>query len=313
METNPTWTNLFGTIERRAVMGTYFSDHTMLKPGAIHLANGGYLVLNIRDLLIPPGVWDAFKRVVRDKQIQLEDPAERLGYIAPQGLRPGPISLDLKVIVMGDEQLYRALSTYDYEDFWEMFKVKAEFDIQMDRNEENQAAYCAFICSTCENEGLLHFEDNGVAKVLEHAARLAGDQAKLSSRFGWLKDILIEADYWARKDGGLLIKDIHVKRALDERVFRLNLIEERIRRLISEGTLMVDVDGDVVGQANGLVVYDLGDFSFGRPVRITSRTFAGSRGVVNIERETQLSGRIHDKGVLILNPNPPNDGLGDSP
>ena len=300
IESNPTWGNLFGRIERRAFMGTYLSDHTMLKSGSIHQANGGYLVLNARDLLMNPGVWEGLKRIIRNKETRLEDPSEQFGLVIPQGLRPQPVPWDAKVIVTGDEALYRTLSTYDREDFWEMFKVKAEFDSQIDLTPENVAAYCAFICTICNVEGLLHADRSGVARVVEYGARLVSDQTKLSSRFGQLQDVLIEADYWARKDGASLITSEHVKNALDEKIHRLNLMEEKLRQLIAEGTLMVDVTGEVVGQMNGLVVYDLGDFSFGRPSRITAKTFAGRRGVINIEREAQLSGRIHDKGVLIL-------------
>ena len=300
IESNPNWGNLFGRIERRAIMGAYFSDHTMLKAGSIHQANGGYLVLNVRDLLQNPGVWEGLKRTIRNKETRLEDPAEQLGAIVPQGMRPQPMPWDAKLIVTGDETLYRTLSTYDQEDFWEMFKVKAEFDSQIDLTHDSVADYCAFICGTCEAEGLVHCDRNGVARVVEYGARLVADQTKLSTRFGQIKDLLIEADYWTRKDGALLIGGEHVRKALDEKVYRLNMVEEKLRRLIAEGTLMVDVDGEVVGQVNGLVVYDLGDFSFGRPARITAKTFAGRRGVINIEREAQLSGRIHDKGVLIL-------------
>ena len=204
------------------------------------------------------------------------------------------------MIVTGDDPLYRLLSSYDQEDFWELFKVKAEFDSQIDLTPESVADYCAFICGICQSEGLLHADRSGVAKIVEYGARLVADQTKLSSRFGQIQDLVIEGDYWARKDGRSLITGDHVKKALDEKVHRLNLMEEKIRRLIYEGTLMVDIEGEVVGQVNGLVVYDLGDFSFGRPARITAKTFAGRRGVINIEREAQLSGRIHDEGVLIL-------------
>ncbi len=309
IESNPTWGNLFGRIERRAFMGTYFSDHTMLKGGSIHHANGGYIVLNVRDLLMNSGVWEGLKRTIRNREARLEDPAETSGLMAPQGLRPQSMPWSAKVIVTGDEAVYRQLSTYDQEDFWEMFKVKAEFDSQIDLTPESVADYCAFICGTCESEELLHCDRSGVARIIEYGARLVADQTRLSTRFGQIKDLLIEADYWARKShpgpGGLdrashRITAEHVKRALDEKVYRLNLMEERLRRLISEGTIMINIDGEVVGQANGLVVYDMGDFSFGRPARITTRTFAGRRGVINIEREAQLSGRIHDKGVLIL-------------
>ncbi len=300
IESNPTWGNLFGRIERRAVMGAYFSDHTMLRAGSIHQANGGYLVLNVRDLLMNPGVWEGLKRAIRDKEVSLEDPAVQFGLIAPQGLRPQSIPWNAKVIVTGDEGLYRLFSTYDREDFWEMFKVKAEFDSQIDLTPESVDGYCAFICGVCQAERLLHCDRSGVARVVEHSARLVADQTKLSTRFGQIQELLIEADYWARKGASPLITGAYVKKALDEKVYRLNLVEEKLRRLTSEGTLMVDVSGEVVGQVNGLVVYDMGDFTFGRPSRITARTFAGRQGVINIEREAQLSGRIHDKGVLIL-------------
>ena len=300
IESNPTWGNLFGRIERRAYIGAYFSDHTMLKPGSIHHANGGYLLLNARDLLMNTGVWEGLKRAIRDKEASLEDPAVQFGLIAPQGLRPEPIPWDAKVIVTGDEAIYRLLSTNDREDFWEMFKVKAEFDSQIDLTPDSVADYCTFICGICQTEGLLHADRSGVAGIVEYGARLVADQTKLSSRFGQIQDLVIEGDYWARKAGAHLISGQNVKQVLDETMYRLNLVEEKLRNLIAEGTIMVDLEGEVVGQVNGLVVYDLGDFSFGRPARITVKTFAGGRGVINIEREAQLSGRIHDKGVLIL-------------
>ena len=201
IESNPTWGNLFGTIDRRAFMGTYFSDHTMLKPGAIHNANGGYLVLNVRDLLMNTGVWEGLKRVVRDREVRLEDPAVQLGAMAPQGLRPQPMPWDAKVVVTGDEAAYRTLSTYDKEDFWEMFKVKAEFDSQIDLTPQAVGDYCGFIHSTCHSEGIFHCDRTAVARIIEYGARLVADQTKLSARFGLLKDVLIEGDYWARKEG----------------------------------------------------------------------------------------------------------------
>ncbi|MBM2826518.1 MAG: putative ATP-dependent protease [Dehalococcoidia bacterium] len=300
VESNPTWSNLFGRIERRPFMGTYFSDHTMIKAGSIHLANGGYIVLNAKDLLVIPAVWQGLKRVIRNREISVEEPAESLGFMGPQPLRPEPLPLDLKIIVMGDEVLYRMLSAYDQEDFWELFKVKAEFDSQIDLTPENVSAYSCFICGISESGNLLHSDRSGVAAILEYSTWLVSDQAKLSARFGVIRDVLFEADYWARKDQSPMIFGEHVKKAIKEKLYRLNLIEERLRELIAEGVIMVDVEGEVVGQVNGLSVYELGDFSFGRPVRITSRTFAGRRGLVNIERESQLSGKIHDKGVLII-------------
>ena len=299
-EPNPNWGNLFGRIERRALMGTYFSDHTMLKGGSIHLANGGYLVLNARDILNHPGVWEGLKRVIRNREVGLEDPAEQAGFFVPQGMRPQSVPLDVTVIVMGDESIYRMLTAADQEDFRDLFKVKAEFNDQVDLTPENLKTYCAFICRICHEEGLLPFHASGAAGVVEFAARLVSDQKKLSARFGQIKDLLIEADYWARKDSSELVQGEHVKQALDHKVHRLNLIEERMREMIGQGTVLLETAGAVVGQVNGLAVYDLGDISFGRPTRITAQTFAGRDGVINIEREASLSGRTHDKGVLIL-------------
>lgn len=299
LEPNPTYSKMFGMIERRPIMGAYFTDHTMLKPGAVSLANGGYLVLNARDVLINPGVWEGLKRVIKNKSLQLEDPFEQFGLVAPHGLRPQPIPTDVKVVVTGDRALYQLLSIYD-EDFWEIFKVKADFDSQIERNHENTEAYAAFICACCKNERLLPFHRTGVAKVVEYGSRLVADQGRISSRFGQIKDLLIEADYWARKSSSPLVRAEHVKKALEEKVFRSNLVEQRLRELIQEGTIIVDTEGAVAGQVNGLAVLDLGDLSFGKPSRITARVFMGRRGVINIERESQLSGRIHDKGVLIL-------------
>ena len=299
IEPHPTYANLFGKIERRPVMGAYTTDHTMLKPGAVHEANGGYLVVDVRELLTNPGAWDGLKRVIKTNEARLEDPYEQFGFLVPQGLKPEPIPTNLKVIVTGDHMLYQLLARYD-EDFWELFKVKADFDHQIDRTEENLESYAAFICSTCRNEELLAFDRTAVARVAEYGARLVADQDKLSSRFGLIKDLCIEASYWAQQDTSERVYETHVEKAIEEKVYRSNLIDEKIRDLITEGTLMVDVDGEAVGQVNGLAVYDLGNISFGKPSRITAKTFLGRDGVINIEREAQLSGKTHDKGVLIL-------------
>ena len=300
VEPNPNWGNLFGRIERRATMGTYFSDHSMLKSGSIHRANGGYLVLNARDVLTYPPVWEGLKRVIRNREIRLEDPAEQNGFFVPQGLRPEPIPLDIKVIITGDESTYRLLTTVDNEDFWDLFKVKAEFDNKVDITPDNIDAYCAFICRTCEDEGLRAFDANGAARVIEFAARMVSDQKKLSTRFGQIKDLLIESDYWAGQASCELVLGEHVEQAVNKKIHRLNIVEERVQEMVENGSVLLDFTGSVVGQVNGLAVYDLGDFSFGRPSRITAQTFAGREGVINIEREASLSGSTHDKGVLIL-------------
>lgn len=299
LETHPTWTNLFGRIERRAFMGAYFSDHTMLKAGSLHQANGGYIIMYFRDLIINPGVWEGLKRVLKNREIRMEDPFEHFGLIVPQGLRPDPLPFDAKVILIGDEYVYRILTLFD-EDFRDLFKVKVEFDYEVRKDTTIMHSFASFVRRICREEGLLPFDCTGVAKLLEYASRMVSHKEKLSTRFGFLRDILCEADFWARQDGADRVYDRHVVQAIEARRKRLNLLAEKIDEFIKEDVLLIDTAGAVVGQVNGLAVYDLGDFSFGRPSRITARTYLGRQGVVNIERESRLSGRIHDKGVLIM-------------
>jgi len=298
-ESNPNYANLFGKIERRFLFGGYLSDHTMLKAGALQRANGGYLLLSANEVLTNPGVWPTMKRAIKTREVRIEDLSEQLGLIAPQGLRPQPMPVDVKVILIGDGMLYQLLSMYD-EDFWEIFKIKADFAFQVDRTRKNLKAFAAFIAGCCQ-EGELHpFDRSGVARVVEYASRTAGDQEKLSSRFAWVKELVEEAEYWACQNGASRVTVQHVEKAIEERRFRHNLPDEQIGEMIARGTIMIDVAGEVVGQVNGLSIYSLGDVSFGKPSRITCQTFLGRGGVINIERESQLSGRIHDKGVLIL-------------
>lgn len=299
IEPNPNYSNIFGRVERRFFFGGYLSDHTMLKPGALHSANGGYLLLNAVDVLTNPAVWPALKRAIKTKEVGIEDPLEQFGLILSQGLRPEPVPLNVKVVLIGDRLLYQALSTYD-EDFWETFRVKADFDFQIDRTKENMMAFAAFIAGCCEDCELRHFDPTGVAKVMEYASRMVADQEKLSTRFAQIMELLQEAEYWARKENASLVAEPHVEKAVEERRFRHNLPDERMRELIEDGTILIDVTGAVVGQVNGLSVYSLGDITFGKPSRITCKTFLGRGGVINIERESQLSGRIHDKGVMIF-------------
>ena len=299
VEPNPSYGNLFGKIERRPVLGAYTTDHTMLKPGAINEANGGYLVIDVQELLTNPGAWEGLKRVIKTNEARLEDAVERFGFMVPQGLRPEPIPTEVKVVITGDQMLYQLLAQYD-QDFWELFKVKADFDYEIRKSEENLAAYAAFVCACCEAEQIPAFDRTAVARVAEYGARLVSDQDKLSSRFGFIKDLVIESSYWAEQDGSQRVYHRHVQQAIEEKIHRSNLIDEKIRDLIVEGTLMVDVTGEVIGQVNGLAVYDLGVIAFGKPSRITATTFLGQDGVINIEREVKLSGSTHDKGVLIL-------------
>jgi len=299
VESNPNFGNMFGKIERRFLFGGYLSDHTMLKAGALSKANGGYVLISINDVLMNPGVWPALKRAIKNKEVRIEDPFEQFGLIAPQGLRPEPMPIKLKVILTGDAVLYQMLSMYD-EDFWEIFKVKADFDSEIENTKDNMMAYAAFLSGCCDECEARHFDPSGVAKVVEYSARMVADQERLSSRFAQIKDWIEEANYWALRDNAKFISASHVQKAMDERLFRHNLIDERIRDLINRGTIMIDAEGEVVGQVNGLSVYSLGDISFGKPSRITAKTFLGRGGVINIERESQLSGPIHSKGVMIL-------------
>lgn len=299
VESNPNFGNIFGKIERRFLLGGYLSDHTMLKAGALGRANGGYLLLNAKDVLINPGVWSALKRAIKDKEVRIEDPFEQFGLIAPQALRAEPMPINVKVILTGDTVLYQLLSVYD-EDFWEIFKIKADFDSEIEKTKDNMLAYAAFLCGCCEECEARHFEPGGVAKIIEYSARIVSDQERLSSRFAQVKDWIEEANFWATQEGAKYISANHVQKAIDERLFRHNLVDEKMLDMINRGTIMIDVDGAVVGQLNGLSVYSLGDITFGKPSRITAKTFLGRGGVINIERESQLSGPIHNKGVMIL-------------
>jgi predicted ATP-dependent protease len=298
-EPNPTYPNLFGKVERRFLLGGYLSDHTMIKAGSLQQAHGGYLLLSAADVLTNPGVWPALKRALRTKEVRIEDPYEQMGFVVPQGLRPQAMPANVKVVLIGDGTLYQLLAAYD-EEFWEIFKVKADFDSQIERTPDNMISFAAFIAGYCQDCEMRHFDRSGVGRILEYAARVVADQEKLSSRFAWIRELIDEAEYWAQHADAPFVTSEHVDKAIEERRFRHNLPDENLREMITEGTIMIDTEGGVVGQVNGLSIYQLGDVSFGKPSRITCQTFLGRRGVINIERESQLSGRIHDKGVLIL-------------
>jgi lon-related putative ATP-dependent protease len=299
IELNPTHDNLTGRVEQEARFGALVTDFTLIREGCLHRANGGYLVVPVDELLRNPLAWDSLKRALRNKQIVIEDVAERLGFFATRSLRPEPILLDVKVILIGQPELYYALRAFD-EDFSELFKVRADFDSQMDRTAEHIQEYAAFVCTVCEDENLKHLDNLALAKIIEHGSRLAEDQEKLSTRFGEIADVIREASYYATQDGTSHVTAAHVKQAIDERFYRSSLIRDRINEMISRGTIMIDVTGERVGQVNGLSVMDLGDISFGRPSRITASIGLGQEGLVDIEREAKLGGPIHSKGVMIL-------------
>ncbi len=299
VEPNPTYQNLIGRIEHRAEFGSLVTDFSMIRGGALHRANGGYLVLDARAVLTSPLAWTALKRALRNREIRIEEMAQQLSLIATVGLAPEPIPLDVKVVLIGDPQTYYLLYALD-EEFQKLFKVKADFVTEMEWTPENLQKYALFIHDRCRAENLRHFDNEAVAKVIEYSSRLVEDQEKLTTRFAHVADIVREASYWAGRQGHELVTAADVQKAIEERVYRSNQIEERIREQIKDGTIMVDTEGEVVGQVNGLSLLYLGDYVFGRPSRITARTFLGQKGVINIEREAKLSGNIHDKGVLIL-------------
>lgn len=298
-ETNPTYMNLIGRIDMRAEFGTLVTDYREIRAGALHRANGGYLLLDARVLLRQPLAWEALKQALRHGGIRVEDLPRQMGVLATTTLTPEPVPLDVKVVLIGDPATYYLLYAYD-EQFEKLFKVRADFAEEMAWSAENEGQIARFIHHQCSEEGLPHFDLSAVAKVVEHSARLVEDQRKLTTRFAHVNDIVVEAAFWAQQAGHSLVIAEDVTRAIDERVYRSNLFEERMREMITDGSIMVDTTGAVVGQVNGLAVIALGDYEFGRPSRITASTFQGRAGVVNIEREARLSGPIHDKGVLIL-------------
>lgn len=298
-ESNPTYYNLFGRIEHKIQYGLALTDFSMIKAGSLHKANGGYIVINALDLLRNIFAYDALKRAIRNKELKIEDVWEQYRLITTTTLKPEAIPLDVKVILLGDPYLYYLLFNLD-EDYRELFKVKADFDSRMNRKDENILKYASFIANMCREEKLLPFDSTGVAKVIELSSRLAENQNKLSTRFSEIADILREASYWALKSESKIVTERHVQKAIDEKVYRTNRIEERLREMILDGTIIVDTTGAKIGQVNGLAVIDLGDYSFGKPSRITARTYVGKAGVVNIERETKMSGKIHEKAILII-------------
>jgi len=298
-ELNPTYTNLFGRIEKEAQFGALHTDFTLIKAGALHRALGGYMVLPVGDLLRNNFSYDGLKRTLRHREICIEDVAERLGFMSTKSIMPEPIPVDLKVVLVGSTSLYHSLYSYD-EEFDELFKVKADFNTQMPHTAENEGLYVCFIARICEEQNLFPFDATGVAKVIEYSSRLAEDQDKLSTRFADIADILTEANYWATQDGSDIVYADHVSRALAEKIYRSNLVQERIQEMIQRGRILIDTKGEKIGQVNGLSVVNMGDFRFGQPSRITISLGLGRAGVVDIERRVDMGGPLHSKGVMIL-------------
>ncbi|MGB9837006.1 MAG: Lon protease family protein [Candidatus Saccharicenans sp.] len=299
IENYPNYTNLFGTIEYSYTrFGVGQTDFTKIKAGSFLRANGGYLVLNALDVLTEPGVWTTLMRTMRYGLFEIQNPIS-LFLVSTARMKPQPIKCRVKVILIGDDYLYNLLYFLD-EDFKKIFKVKAEFDSEMHRDNQTISDYVRFAKKIIDEDNLLPMDRTGLAAVVEFGVRLAGRKNKLSTRFHLISDVIRESDYWAKQAGKKVISREDVEKAIAEKVERVNLVERKIQELIEEGTLLIDTEGKVVGQVNGLAVYDTGELTFGKPTRITARTSTGRAGLINIEREADLSGKTHNKGVLIL-------------
>jgi lon-related putative ATP-dependent protease len=299
IEDNPTYPSLIGRIEHRVEFGAMVTDFTQIREGALHRANGGYLVVEAKSLLANPMAWDGLKRALRAHTVRIEDISQFAGVASTVTLEPEPIPLDIKVVMIGDDRLYQLLYAYD-EDFRELFKVRAEFAGVVKRDGELTQQYALFVGDLCQREGLRPFTPGAVARIVEEGARLAEDQGRVTTRFAEVADLVREASYFCTQAGREVVQAADVRMAVEERIYRLNYAADRYLETIQEGVVLIDTQGEAVGQINGLSVVQSAGYEFGLPSRISARTFMGKAGVVSIDREVRMSGPIHDKGQLIL-------------
>ncbi|ARD46963.1 ATP-binding protein [Sporosarcina sp. P33] len=296
---NPTFYNLIGKVEYENRMGLMSTDFTKIKPGYLHEANGGYIIIQAKDIFSKTQAWSGLKRALLIHKLQIENLGEHASMIATASVNPDPIPLDVKVIIIGNMSIYQILYNGD-EDFRKLFKIRVDFDTEMKYNQDNITGLISFIHTQCKMNGLRHFDPSAAAKIIEYSSRIVGHQNKLSTRFNLQAEILYEADAWADMMGDDIVSAKHIEKAINEKRYRSNLYEEKIQASIDEGSILIDTEGEKIGQVNGLAVYDLGQYRFGKPSRITATTFMGKKGFVNIERESQMSGNTHNKGVYIL-------------
>jgi|LSQX01.1.fsa_nt_gb lon-related putative ATP-dependent protease len=298
-ETNPTYYNLSGKVEYESRQGYLYTDFRKIVPGAFQKANGGFLVLDAEKVLLNFMSWEALKRILRTGEANIENLGEQYGAVPVSSLRPQPIPIRLKVVMVGTPYLYSLLQYYDPE-FQKMFKIKADFDTDMERTPETERQMAQFVATCLKHEKGLPFDASGVAEVIDWSCRIADDQERISTEFNKITEVIVESSAWAKAEGASLVTRQHVRKAVEEKKFRSNLVQERIARAYEDGIIRIDTAGEVVGQINGLSVVDLMDYRFGHPSRITANVFMGQEGVINIEREVKMTGPIHNKGLLIL-------------
>jgi lon-related putative ATP-dependent protease len=298
-EETPSYQNLLGKAEREVQFGVVTTDFMMIRPGSVHKANGGYLVIPVLDLFRYPFAWDGLKSALKTEKVKIEEPGEQAGFITARGLKPEPIPLIVKVILIGTPDISQILNQGD-PDYQELFKVRADFDTVMDRNETNIKNYASYICTLCKRFGLHHLDNTAVAKVVEYGSRLAEDQKKLSTRFASVADLIREANFYAVEEKAEHITVKHIHKAVEEKIYRSNLIQKKIQEYIERGVFLIDTEGSTIGQINGLSVMEMGDIAFGRPSRVTASVAVGRDGIIDIERQSEMGGPTHTKGVLIL-------------
>ena len=299
MDTNYSYHNIFGGLEYENQYGSLKTDFTMIKPGLLHQANGGYIIFQAKDLLANQVCYEALKKALRIKELAIENPVDQRTSLTLVGIKPEPIPLDLKVLIIGNSNIYHTLLSMD-DDFRKLFKIKVEFEEDAPKTNENIERLSKFVRSFCEQEGLLDLDKEAMAKVVEFTSKLAGDKEKLSTQFSEIGEIVGEASTWAKLDKSKIITKEYIKKALDERIDRIKKYDEKYLQMIKDEALLIETDGYKIGQINGLTVITIGDYSFGKPAKITANTYMGQNGIVNIEREVEMSGSSHSKGVLIL-------------
>ena len=298
-EDTPSYPNLLGRSEREVQFGIVTTDFLMIRPGSLHKANGGYIVIPVIDLFRYPLAWEGLKSALKTGKLRVEEPGEQAGFIVTRGLKPEPIPLDVKVVLIGTPEVSQILNSGD-PDYAELFKVRADFDVVMERNPESAREYATFLCSLCTRFNLKHLDNTAVARIVEHGSRLADDQKKLSTRFSAISDIVREANFYADQDHAATISVRHIDKAIEEKLYRSSLVQERIQEFVERGVFLIDTTGKKTGQINGLSVMELGDIAFGRPSRVTASVAVGREGIIDIERQSEMGGPTHTKGVLIL-------------